>query len=936
MPDDEKIALRFGNYEVFSRPDGKADELGRGGFGRTFRARHRFLRKVVALKVINDELARNETAKRRFLREAREHSALEHPGIARLTDFGEAEGTFFYALEHCPGGDLKDYVTRRGALPPAEALRLVKQTAEALQFAHNHDIMHRDVKPSNLLLVEREDDLPQVKLIDFGLVKHLAQANADETLDRVSGSLWSATFASPEQILEKPLDERTDIFSLGMTAWFLMLGSGPVEGAQMEIIQERLSPESYEPRLPPCLTGVRRRVVAKMLEKDGTKRYRNCAELLSDLTKAIDQTEPSQKTSIPVPPVRPRVRMGDRFSLKPAGSDGQGEIFTGFDSERGKVVRITRLSAEHPSAVVKKAETIARQLTASRSRGLTPLLEMKQYAEGWAIVEEAVSGTPVADVLRRCGPVPLSAIAPLLDDAAAAIDAAVTKGARPLPVESGILEDVTAGGAVNWASARIRIGFHLMPPLPGWTAGSDLTAAPVPATPLQSFAAFIYLAAGGRRISDKALFASSAYVSIPGLGSDANRTLAGCLAGEKKPADCRELLQSVLRDERLSPHCMQRKPVQPPEPAPAPFPNAVEESVVMLRAVSPPQPPSREAILLTPAIVTRPAASAAKPRSSGLKAFVFAALALAAFGFGGWYWKVTHRRQGNPARDAQPVVNIPAKKSDPPPEVKTPVVDAEAERKREAIAVAEKLKIEAARKALEEIKTVEPINFPPPSVDRRLSNGRDLTGWKGSPAFWTMKDGAITAQTTKDKPLKEATWLVWDGEVRDFGLKFRYRMVNSDGKTDGFGNSGVVYRGRATSATVLGSHMDFGGDNTRSGVLSEEKGRGLLALQGQKVVLREGAVQGKPDIKVVGMVGKPDDIQAVIRPSGWNECLILAKGGHVQHFINGKPFVDVTDESPDRAKAGVIAFEFPAGVAATLELKDIVLMTEKAAPASPR
>src|SRR5436853_150573 len=147
---EDSTSMRFGNYEVLTRPDGKPDELGRGGFGRTYRARH---------------------------------------------------------------------------------------TAEALYYANRRNILHRDIKPSNLLLVFGEG-APQVKLIDFGLVKRIVKVAADETIDHASASQWSPAFASPEQIRELALDERTDIFSLGMTAWFLIAGGGPVEGATMEIVQD--------------------------------------------------------------------------------------------------------------------------------------------------------------------------------------------------------------------------------------------------------------------------------------------------------------------------------------------------------------------------------------------------------------------------------------------------------------------------------------------------------------------------------------------------------------------------------------------------------------------------------------------------------------------------------------------------------------------------
>src|SRR5436190_7439149 len=127
---------RFGNYEVLQLPGGTRHELGRGGFGSTYRARHRFLGTEVALKVIADRLIFDEPAKARFLKEAQEHARLDHPGIARITDFGEMDGTLFYAMELCRDGDLKEYVRKQGLLSPGDAMQLILQTAEALQYVH--------------------------------------------------------------------------------------------------------------------------------------------------------------------------------------------------------------------------------------------------------------------------------------------------------------------------------------------------------------------------------------------------------------------------------------------------------------------------------------------------------------------------------------------------------------------------------------------------------------------------------------------------------------------------------------------------------------------------------------------------------------------------------------------------------------------------------
>ena len=211
--------------------------------------------------------------------------------------------------------------------------------------------------------------------------------------------------------------------------------------------------------------------------------------------------------------------------------------------------------------------------------------------------------------------------------------------------------------------------------------------------------------------------------------------------------------------------------------------------------------------------------------------------------------------------------------------------------------------------------------------EKQLFNGKDLTGWKGQPEFWSVKDGAITGQTTKEKPVTENTFLIWqDGEVADFELTCKFKIVDADGKSAGFGNSGIQYRSKVVKpeySVVAGYQADFECGKTYSGILYEEKGRGILAQRGQKTVIKEG---GKPE--VTGEVGKSDEIQAAIKLADWNEYKIVAKGGHLQHFINGKQTVDVTDESTIGAKSGVLAFQLHAGAPMTVQFKDVVLKTE--------
>ena len=209
----------------------------------------------------------------------------------------------------------------------------------------------------------------------------------------------------------------------------------------------------------------------------------------------------------------------------------------------------------------------------------------------------------------------------------------------------------------------------------------------------------------------------------------------------------------------------------------------------------------------------------------------------------------------------------------------------------------------------------------------QLFNGKDLTGWEGVAGLWSVKDGAITGQTTKENPTKGNTFLVWKGgDVADFELTFQYKITGDDDKKSG--NSGVQYRSKVLDPAnfVLGGYQaDFETGTTYSGILYEERARGILAQRGQQVTLTSSADPAKPVITVTGETGKSSEIQAAIKPNDWNDYKITAKGGHLQHFINGKPTVDVKDETKEGAKSGVLGLQLHAGPPMTVQFKNLVL-----------
>lgn len=204
-----------------------------------------------------------------------------------------------------------------------------------------------------------------------------------------------------------------------------------------------------------------------------------------------------------------------------------------------------------------------------------------------------------------------------------------------------------------------------------------------------------------------------------------------------------------------------------------------------------------------------------------------------------------------------------------------------------------------------------------------LFNGTSLDGWKGNPKFWSVHEGAITGQTTADNPTRGNTFLVWqDGELKDFVLRLKYRIVPGDDR--GFGNSGIQYRSKVADAenwVVGGYQADFEAGRTYSGILYEERGRGILAQRGQKVhILADGKKE------VVGSLGSSDDIQAAIKDRDWNDYLIVARGNRLAHYINGHPTITVVDDQADKAATtGVLALQLHAGPPMTVQFKDIEL-----------
>jgi serine/threonine protein kinase len=283
-------AESYQQYEVLKREDGSLWELGHGGMGVTYKAYDTKLRRVVALKVINKSFLSSDTARQRFLREARAAAALQHQNVASIFNLGTNLGEYFYVMEFIDGETLDACVRRKGPLELTEALNISLQVSRALEAAAQQQLIHRDLKPSNLMLVDRQGER-FVKVIDFGLAKSTkseAEDSGTMSAGSTGGIVGTPHYASPEQLAEGDVDIRSDIYSLGATLYFLLTGKPPFFGSSGQIIGQHLyKPLPIEPlaHLPSCAVAL----IKRMMDKDRDKRPQTPRDLQDEIFACLEQ-----------------------------------------------------------------------------------------------------------------------------------------------------------------------------------------------------------------------------------------------------------------------------------------------------------------------------------------------------------------------------------------------------------------------------------------------------------------------------------------------------------------------------------------------------------------------------------------------------------------------------------------------------------------------
>jgi hypothetical protein len=272
------IAMVFGDFEILADASGKPIELGRGGMGVTYRARQISMDdREVALKVIQPDLLADDNIRRRFLREAKLAGRLRHRNVAAVHSRGQQGDSYYYAMELVAGMDLEKYVKANGPLKVQAALNVAAQVASALDSAQEQNLIHRDIKPTNLM-IQRERRGLFVKLIDFGLAKDISQRDIQNSISTPDAFKGSLAFASPEQCQAQELDTRSDLYSLGVTLWFALSGKIPFSGNLLVVSAAHIHVAPPIQELPPLPEPVVELLKA-LLAKNPADRPQTPAEL---------------------------------------------------------------------------------------------------------------------------------------------------------------------------------------------------------------------------------------------------------------------------------------------------------------------------------------------------------------------------------------------------------------------------------------------------------------------------------------------------------------------------------------------------------------------------------------------------------------------------------------------------------------------------------
>ncbi|MBV8378379.1 MAG: protein kinase, partial [Verrucomicrobia bacterium] len=434
-------SLELEHYQLLTNSDGSLMELGRGSMGVTYKAFDKNLHCYVALKVITGSLLDNENAAERFLREARVAARLRHRNVASVFHLGKHGDSYFYAMEFIDGETVFSKVKREGPLDCLFALDIAQQVACALIAAEEQHLVHRDIKPSNLMLVRESDGEILAKVIDFGLVKSAVIESTSAGHLTLPGFVGTPYFASPEQLDRQSEDIRSDIYSLGVTLWYMLTGKPTFTGSIASVIAQHLEKKPAFDSLA-ILPAQVVAVLRQMLEKDKTKRIQTPSELRSELRSCIvnlsaraptarpesnpgETFETIELTSARTPDLRPQpgALLKNRYRLiEDLNPANPGHTFHAEDALTRTRVTVRVFLAD--PAVLAQIDEEAHRIKGISHPNFIQIFAIERERNIGFIVLEWLEGFPLVELLRARRALTLREMLLLLQQTAPAVDAA--------------------------------------------------------------------------------------------------------------------------------------------------------------------------------------------------------------------------------------------------------------------------------------------------------------------------------------------------------------------------------------------------------------------------------------------------------------------------------------------------------------------------------
>lgn len=613
----------YGEFTIVGAAEGRPRLLGEGSFGKTFEAVR--IDKVaggqieerVALKVLNPSLRINPAKRFQCLQELSALSKLRHPNLIRCIKAGEEDETkeIFFAMDLCLGGDLAKLVKRWGPLPERVAAVIGFQVASGLQLVHREQHVHRDIKPTNIMLAEElspelsldqltqmlEDDPSICRVVDFGLVGTTLNAQSASGAATQHKFVGSPMYASPEQIREQPdIDGRTDIYALGMTLWYLVQGRGPLldeRGDELkhphDAMERHLDEEAHEKRLPPRLSPEFRSILAKMVAKRPADRYANAKELSVAFTRYLEKSARNGSSNSLL--VVSREPIASLYDFDPNESTSGRSHYLAKHRPTGDRVRLTLvedLDSHQPRAdlddVIAKLSLLAKELR--RPEVPTNLLAFREIIECvdvLAYTETAPVGPPLAALIqaRAAAKRPLSfhEAEQVFRPIAETLDYLIAHGwdRVSLPCEqvwinpghhdgSSVADKQWLGTHLaDWPELRVQLSGMWVPPLPGTDASSSMSSmASVMASmgvagssfiladslrhPVSAFLRLIYRTLTASDIPDIADTLASGYVPTASLETASNNLLRDLLCRRKPWPSVTLILNELCANEGVA------------------------------------------------------------------------------------------------------------------------------------------------------------------------------------------------------------------------------------------------------------------------------------------------------------------------------------------------------------------------------------------------